>query len=158
MSVHFDPTGNFSFNAKDVVGLMREAKVNIVKRQQLADRAYLILSELRDQVDGDIRKESFRCPNRFDDLIRRFAFFPIEELLVIAFESEIRGFVYWSRARKDLADLVLNLRRIQSNYRDGKIKMQNWNKLHQCRPKTYKLLVNSLTSMHEAGSRTSRIG
>jgi hypothetical protein len=158
MSVHFDPTGNFSFDPKDIIHLVREAKASIVARQQLADRAYLILSDLRDQVDGDIRKESFRCPKRFDELIRRFAFYPIEELRVIAFESDIRGFKYWSTARKDLANLVLNLRRIQSNYNNGNIKMQTWNKLHQCRKKTYTLLVDSLTSMHQAGSRTSLIG
>jgi len=158
MSVHFDPTGSFSFDPKGFLLLIQEAKASIVARQQLADRAYLILSDLRNQVDGDIRKESFRCPERFDELIRRFAFFPTEGLCMIAFESEIRGFKYWSTARKDLANLVLNLRRIQSNYRNGNINMQNWNKLHQCRSKTFNLLVDSLKSMHQCGSRTSLIG
>lgn len=75
MSVHFDPTGGFSIDLKEVIEAIRQENHHAIDRKVMAYVAYHELSQLRNQMDGKLRHASKKSPEAFDLWIQGYVRF-----------------------------------------------------------------------------------
>ena len=153
MSIHFEPTGGFSVDLKEVIEAIHQENHRAIDRKVMAYVAYHELSQLRNQMDGKLRHASKKSPEAFDQWIHGYMRFDTGLLRTIICSRQMHKWGLTNSTRKAIAAFVGNVERVQSNHHKGDLNMANWNRLAQCRKQTGKLLTKAIRKSKQASKK-----